>query len=182
MHPPAVVRASASRPDSARAKTVIWALSALVVLIVAGLVSRHGAHAEPKTPSFWATTNAVFNLTSAVLLSVGYGCIRRRRIQAHRASMLGAFAASALFLVGYIIHHAQVGSVPYEGTGALRVLYFGLLIPHVLLAGPVLPLALFTIYRGLTGRFPEHRAIARWTLPVWLYVSVSGVLVYLMLY
>lgn len=112
----------------------------------------------------------------------GYVFIRRKNIEAHRASMLSAFAFSVAFLVVYLTHHAQVGSVPFRGTGPWRVAYFALLIPHVLLAMAVVPLALTTIRRGLSGRVPEHRRIARKTLPIWLYVSVTGVLVYLMLY
>lgn len=96
--------------------------------------------------------------------------------------MVAAFAMSSLFLVTYLLHHAQVGSVKFQGQGWVRTLYFGLLIPHVLLAAVIVPLALFTLYRGWTGRIARHRAIARYTLPLWLYVSVSGVLVYWMLY
>ena len=96
--------------------------------------------------------------------------------------MITAFVLSALFLVGYVVHHAQVGSVPFRGTGASRTVYFSILIPHVVLAASVVPLASITLYRGLRARYDRHRAIARITLPIWLFVSVSGVVVYLMLY
>jgi putative membrane protein len=126
--------------------------------------------------------DAFFNACAAVCLILGYVFIRRRNIPAHRASMLTAFGFSVAFLATYLLHHAQVGSVPFRGTGFSRTLYFVLLIPHVLLAIAVVPLAVTTIRRGLLGRVPEHRKIARKTLPVWLYVSVTGVLVYFMLY
>jgi putative membrane protein len=96
--------------------------------------------------------------------------------------MLTAFGLSALFLVGYLVHHAQVGSVPFAGTGVVRTFYFALLVPHIALSAVVLPLALTTIWHGWHGNVPAHRRIARWTLPLWLYVSVSGVAVYWMLY
>ena len=129
-----------------------------------------------------ATLDALLNLTAALLLSLGFFFIRRRQIERHRACMLGAFGVSVAFLVTYLVHHAQVGSVPYRGTGIWRGVYLAILIPHVLLAAAVVPLALVTITRALKGRFPLHKRVARWTLPVWLYVSVSGVVVYLMLY
>jgi uncharacterized membrane protein YozB (DUF420 family) len=96
--------------------------------------------------------------------------------------MLSALTASALFLTSYVIYHANVGSVPYGGQGALRIVYFAILISHVLLAAAILPMALVTLSRALSRRFDRHRAIARWTLPIWLYVSVTGVVIYLMLY
>src|SRR5262249_49570898 len=132
--------------------------------------------------SFLPEINALLNATAAVLLSVGYVFIRRRRVAAHRTCMIGALVASSLFLVTYFIHHVRVGSVPFRGAGWLRPIYFGLLVPHVVLAAFVVPLALFTIYRAWRGRFDRHRRLARVTLPIWLYVSVSGVLIYLLLY
>jgi uncharacterized membrane protein YozB (DUF420 family) len=126
--------------------------------------------------------NASLNAISTVLLATGWMLIRRRRIEAHRACMLAAFTASALFLTSYVIYHANVGSVPFRGVGAMRILYFAILIPHVILAASVLPLALITLSRALSRRFDRHRQIARWTLPIWLFVSVTGVVVYVMLY
>jgi uncharacterized membrane protein YozB (DUF420 family) len=128
------------------------------------------------------SVNAVLNATAALLLIWGYTLIRRKRIHAHRKVMLAAFATSSLFLICYIVYHAQVGSVHFPKTGAIRTLYFTILITHTTLALTVPVLAIITLRRGLTGRFDKHRKIARWTLPIWLYVSVTGVVVYLMLY
>jgi uncharacterized membrane protein YozB (DUF420 family) len=126
--------------------------------------------------------NATLNAISGLLLFIGFLLIRSRRIELHRRFMIAAFAASALFLVSYVLYHAQVGSVRFTRQGFVRPLYFGILITHVVLAAAVLPMAIVTLTRGLNGRFPAHRAIARWTLPIWLYVSVTGVLVYVLLY
>ncbi len=126
--------------------------------------------------------NAMLNATSAVLLTAGFVCIVRRRVAAHRACMLAAFATSALFLACYLVYHYHVGHVAYSGRGAIRAVYLTILASHVLLAVLVLPLALATLYRAFRADFPRHRRIARWTLPIWLYVSVTGVVVYWMLY
>jgi uncharacterized membrane protein YozB (DUF420 family) len=126
--------------------------------------------------------NALLNALSGVLLVVGFALIRARRIEQHRKVMLAAFATSAIFLLCYVVYHAQVGSVRFTRQGLVRPLYFSILITHVVLAAAVLPLALVTLSRGLAKRYSRHRAIARWTLPIWLYVSVTGVLVYVLLY
>jgi putative membrane protein len=126
--------------------------------------------------------NASLNAIAAVLLVSGYVMIRRRRIDAHRRFMLAAFATSALFLVSYVVYHANVGSKPYSGRGPIRAVYFSILFTHVVLAAAILPLAIITLTRALRKRFDRHVPIARWTLPIWLYVSVTGVIVYLMLY
>ena len=126
--------------------------------------------------------NATLNAVSGVLLLIAYLHIRARRIEQHRKVMLAAFATSSLFLVCYLVYHAQVGSVPFTRQGFVRPLYFSILITHVTLAAAVLPLAIITLSRGLRAQYPRHRAIARWTLPIWLYVSVTGVLVYVLLY
>jgi uncharacterized membrane protein YozB (DUF420 family) len=126
--------------------------------------------------------NAVLNGLSAVLLVVAWILILNRRIDAHRRVMIAAFSTSSLFLICYIVYHAQVGSVRFTRQGFVRPLYFGILITHVTLAAAVLPLAIVTLSRGLKARYDRHRAIARWTLPIWLYVSVTGVLVYVLLY
>ncbi|MGE3274832.1 MAG: DUF420 domain-containing protein [Vicinamibacterales bacterium] len=128
------------------------------------------------------TLNAVLNGTSAVLLTAGYVLIRRGDRTRHRAVMLAAFATSALFLISYLVYHANVGSVPFQGQGAVRVLYFAILISHIVLAAVILPMALMTLSRGLASRFDKHRRIARVTLPLWMYVSVTGVVIYVMLY
>jgi uncharacterized membrane protein YozB (DUF420 family) len=126
--------------------------------------------------------NAALNGISAVLLVIAWFHIKARRIEAHRATMLAAFASSALFLTSYVIYHANIGSRPFAGTGVLRTIYFTILIPHVILAAAVLPLALVTLRRGLKRDDRRHRRIARITLPLWLFVSVTGVVVYVMLY
>jgi uncharacterized membrane protein YozB (DUF420 family) len=126
--------------------------------------------------------NAALNALAALLLVLGWLLIRRRWIEAHRRVMWSALACSAAFLVSYLVYHAQVGSVRFQGTGAIRSLYFAILISHTLLAAAVPVLALVTLSRALARRFDRHRAIARWTLPIWLYVSVTGVAVYWMLY
>lgn len=126
--------------------------------------------------------NASLNAISAVLLAIGWVLIRRGRREQHRRVMLTAFATSTLFLASYLVYHANAGSRPFTGTGTIRGFYFVILITHIVLAAAVLPLALVTLFRGLQSRFDRHRRIARWTLPIWLYVSVTGVIVYLMLY
>jgi putative membrane protein len=126
--------------------------------------------------------NASLNALSGVLLVIGYALMRARRIELHRRVMIAAFITSSLFLVCYVIYHAQVGSVRFTRAGFVRPLYFTILITHVTLAATVLPLAIITLTRGLKGRYPRHRAIAKWTFPIWLYVSVTGVLVYVLLY
>jgi uncharacterized membrane protein YozB (DUF420 family) len=126
--------------------------------------------------------NASLNAIASVFLAIGWVFIRRRQIQRHRACMLAALTASSAFLTSYLIYHANVGSVPYRGTGVLRTIYYVILITHVILAAFILPLALVTLSRALAGRFDRHRRIARWTLPIWLYVSVTGVVIYVMLY
>ena len=128
------------------------------------------------------TVNATLNALSGVFLLIGYVLIRRRHISAHRNAMLGAFASSTAFLISYVIYHAQAGSRPFTGVGAVRYVYFAILISHVILAAAILPMAISTLSRGLRGRYTEHRRIARWTFPTWMYVSVTGVIVYLMLY
>jgi uncharacterized membrane protein YozB (DUF420 family) len=126
--------------------------------------------------------NATLNGVAALFLLAGYIFIKRRQIGAHRACMLGAFTASALFLVSYVIYHANAGSKPFPGTGGTRVVYFFILITHVVLAAAILPMAIVTLSRALRERFDLHVRIARWTLPIWLYVSVTGVVIYVMLY
>ncbi len=128
------------------------------------------------------TVNACLNAASAFLLILGWTFIRRRRIDAHRRTMTAAFLCSALFLVSYLVYHAQVGSVRFPGTGGARALYLGILLTHTVLAAAVAPLAITTFVLARRGRFERHRRLARFTLPIWLYVSVTGVVVYVMLY
>jgi len=126
--------------------------------------------------------NATLNAISGVLLVCGWVLIRARRIAQHRACMIAAFTTSSLFLISYVVYHAQVGSVHFPRYGFVRPIYFTILITHVTLAATVPPLAIVTLSRGLKARYPQHRRIARWTFPIWLYVSVTGVLVYVLLY
>jgi len=126
--------------------------------------------------------NAALNTIAAILLAIGWFLIRARRIPQHRAVMIAAVTTSALFLVSYVIYHANAGSRPFPGTGVMRAVYFSILIPHVLLAALTLPFILITFVRGLRRNDVKHRRLARKTIPVWLFVSVSGVIVYVMLY
>jgi len=122
--------------------------------------------------------NAALNSLSAVFLITGYYFIQSKRISAHRICMLSAFACSTVFLISYLTYHFQVGSVPFKGQGWVRTVYFAILLTHTILAATVVPLVIITLVRALKQRFPAHRRIARWTFPIWLYVSVSGVAFY----
>ena len=126
--------------------------------------------------------NATLNAISFVFLVSGYALIRQGRREAHRKCMVAALVTSGLFLTSYVIYHLNVGSVPFQKTGWIRTVYFAVLIPHVILAAAIVPMVLLTVSRALSRRFDKHRRIARWTLPLWLYVSITGVIVYLMLY
>jgi uncharacterized membrane protein YozB (DUF420 family) len=126
--------------------------------------------------------NAALNATSAVLLSCGWWLIRRGRVARHRQVMLAAFCTSIAFLISYLVYHAQVGSVRFTRQGPVRAVYFTILLTHTVLAAAIVPMVLITLRRGLRRDDVRHRAIARWTMPIWLYVSVTGVVVYLMLY
>ena len=126
--------------------------------------------------------NATLNGVAALFLLGGYAFIRRRKIEAHRACMLAAVTTSALFLISYLIYHANAGSKPFSGTGPVRAVYFLILITHIVLAAAIVPMVLVTLSRALKRRFDRHAAIARRTLPIWLYVSVTGVVIYVMLY
>lgn len=128
------------------------------------------------------TLNAALNAAAALLLVCGYVFIRRGMIRQHRACMVAAFIVSTLFLISYLTYHAQVGSRPFTGAGPIRTVYLTILFTHTVLAALVPPMAIVTLVRAFRGRFDRHVRLARWTLPVWLYVSVTGVVVYLMLY
>jgi uncharacterized membrane protein YozB (DUF420 family) len=136
----------------------------------------------PAEYAIFPVINASLNGASTVLLLVGHRFISQRRIAAHRATMITAVITSTLFLMSYLYYHAHVGSVRFQGTGWSRPVYFTVLISHVILAIVIVPLVLITLTRALRERFDRHRAIARWTFPLWLYVSITGVLVYFMLY
>ncbi len=133
-------------------------------------------------PDDLPTLNAILNACSGLLLVTGYLLIRNGRRSAHKKAMLGAASFSAVFLVSYVIYHIEVGSIAFTGTGAVRTLYFTILITHVILAVVIVPLVLRTLWLGLGDKFDRHRRLARRTLPLWLYVSVTGVIIYLMLY
>jgi len=137
---------------------------------------------RPLLLSYLPSLNAFLNATSAVLLVAGYRFIRQRNIHAHRICMLAAFAVSVLFLLSYLTYHYHAGTTRFPGQGWVRLVYFAVLISHTVLAALVPFLAVATLFRALKEQFPRHRWIARWTLPIWLYVSVTGVVVYLMLY
>jgi uncharacterized membrane protein YozB (DUF420 family) len=126
--------------------------------------------------------NATLNALAAVCLLAGYVFIRQGKQAAHRNAMIGAVALSAVFLTSYLVYHYHAGSRPFTGQGPIRAVYFTVLITHVVLAIVIVPMVLVTVSRALTARFDRHRRIARWTWPLWMYVSVTGVLVYLMLY
>ena len=126
--------------------------------------------------------NATLNGVATVFLVAGYAFIRARKLAAHRASMLAAVTASALFLASYVVYHANAGSKPFQGTGPVRMVYFAILMTHIVLAAAIVPMVLMTLARALRQRFDLHAVIARWTFPIWLYVSVTGVVIYVMLY
>lgn len=126
--------------------------------------------------------NATLNAIATVLLTSGWILIKRKRRDAHRACMLGALAVSTAFLTSYLIYHYNVGSVPFRKTGVIRAVYLSILLTHIVLAAAIVPLILVTLSRALSAKFDKHRRIARWTMPLWLYVSVTGVVIYVMLY
>jgi putative membrane protein len=162
---------------------LIGVLSLVVVGLVGVLLLGHtpgqGGRADVAA---LPTLNAVLNGASAVLLVAGWLSVRRRRIALHRACMLGAFCVSVLFLVSYVIYHALAGSRSFTGLGWVRWIYFPVLVSHIVLAAAMVPFVLTTLYRALSADFTRHARLARLTLPVWLYVSVTGVVVYLMIY
>ena len=126
--------------------------------------------------------NAALNSVSAILLVTGWILIKRGRIAQHRAVMIAAVCTSVVFLISYLVYHAQVGSVRFTKQGTIRTIYFTILLTHTVLAAAIVPMVLVTLSRGLSARYDKHRSIARWTLPVWIYVSITGVIVYVMLY
>lgn len=132
--------------------------------------------------SFLPTLNALLNATSGVFLVLGYVMIRQRKINAHKFCMIGAVTASILFLISYVIYHYHAGATTFKGTGIARPIYFTILISHTILAVTIVPFVIVTLKRAFGGKFLEHMKVARWTFPMWLYVSITGVIVYLMLY
>jgi putative membrane protein len=172
-----VAPSSSTRPAIA----AILLISAAATAFLFWLIYVHPAAASSTQYAFLPALNALLNGLSATALLIGYTFIRAKRIKAHRAAMMTAFGFSTLFLVSYIAHHALHGDVRYPVHAALRSLYLPLLASHILLAIVALPLVLVTFFFSLTGRIPQHRKVARWTFPLWLYVSVTGVVTYIML-
>ena len=173
---------ASSRSSTTPAIAAILILSAAATLFLFWLIYVHPASDMSSTRmTFLPALNALLNGLSATALLIGFTFIRARRIAAHRASMMTAFVFSTLFLVSYILHHALHGDVRYPLHAAFRSLYLPLLVSHIVLAIVTLPLVLVTFFFSLTGRFPQHRKVARWTFPLWLYVSVTGVITYVML-
>jgi putative membrane protein len=174
----AVSPRSSTRPAIA----AILAISAAASLFLFWLIYVHpAADASSTKYAFLPALNALLNGLSATALLIGFTFIRARKIAAHRASMITAFGFSTLFLVSYIAHHALHGDVRYPVHGSLRMVYLPLLASHILLAVVALPMVLVTFFFSLSGRIPQHRKIARWTFPIWLYVSITGVITYAML-
>ena len=179
LHPPVMAPG-----DYTRYKIILGTLGAVVPLLVAVLFYYKGvfqiAGSAPYLKSLPAV-NAVLNSLTAVALLVGFYFIRQKNVLAHRASMGTAFALGGLFLLSYVAYHSQVDSTHFGGVGTIRMVYFFLLLTHISLAVVTVGLVLFTLYFALTGQYTKHKAIARWTFPVWLYVSVTGVIVYFMI-
>lgn len=173
----AVAPKSSTRPAIA----AILVISAAATLFLFWLIYVHPAAAASTDYAFLPALNAILNGLAATALLIGYTFIRARRIRAHRAAMITAFLFSTLFLISYIAHHALHGDVLYPAHGALRPAYLSLLASHIILAIIALPMVLVTFFFSLSGRIPQHRKIARWTFPIWLYVSVTGVITYVML-
>jgi uncharacterized membrane protein YozB (DUF420 family) len=136
----------------------------------------------PEQYAIFPVINATLNGTSAVLLFIGRGLIKRKKIIAHKRVMITAIVTSSLFLISYLYYHAHVRSIHFQGQGWSRLVYYTILTTHTILAAVIVPLVIITFSRGLSSKFDKHRAIARWTYPLWLYVSVTGVVIYFMLY
>jgi putative membrane protein len=168
---------SSTRPAIA----AILAISAAATLFLFWLIYVHPAAATSDQYAFLPALNAALNGLSAIALLIGFTFVKSRKIKAHRAAMITAFGFSTLFLVSYIMHHALHGDVRYPAHAALRLVYLPLLASHIILATVALPMILVTFFFSLSGRIPQHRKIARWTFPLWLYVSVTGVVTYVML-
>ena len=172
---------SAKQGSTAPAIAAILLISAAASAFLFWLIYVHPATATSTQYAFLPALNAVLNGLSATALLIGYTFIRAKRIKRHRAAMITAFCFSTLFLVSYIAHHALHGDVRYPIGAAFRGPYLALLASHIVLAVVALPMVLVTFFFSLTGRIPQHRKIARWTFPLWLYVSVTGVITYVML-
>jgi putative membrane protein len=177
------ILAPASRPQSGTGPVIaaILAISAAATVFLFWLIYIHPAAATSAQFAFLPALNAILNGCAATALLIGYTFIRAHRIRQHRAAMITAFVFSTLFLVSYILHHALHGDVRYPVHAAFRTFYLWLLASHILLAVVALPLVLVTFFFSLSGRISQHRKVARWTFPLWFYVSVTGVITYVML-
>jgi len=165
-----------------KATFIVLGLSAVALLALVGVIYGHGRASEvPAWVSWLPAVNALLNGTSAVFLVLAYRAIRRRDVVTHSRRMLGALGASALFLVSYVVYHSIHGDTLFGGHGLVRPVYFFVLISHIVLSAVALPLVFLSFFFSLSGRFPRHKKIARYALPVWLYVSVTGVLVFALL-
>jgi putative membrane protein len=176
-----IAPSSNSQATTRGAIAAILAVSAAATLFLFWLIYIHPAAATSAQYAFLPALNALLNGLAATALLIGYTFIRARRVAAHRRAMITAFIFSSLFLVSYIAHHALHGDVRFPAHAAFRTFYLSLLASHILLAVVALPLVLITFFFSLSGRIPQHRKVARWTFPLWLYVSVTGVITYVML-
>jgi putative membrane protein len=161
--------------------TIIGVLSVLIPIVVAILLFKPSAFTSGLDVSFLPHLNAVFNTATAVSLGVGFYFIKTGNISMHKVMMIIAFALSSLFLVSYVIYHANAESTKFAGVGAIRYVYFFLLLSHILLAIVIVYFALRSLYFGLTKQYEKHKKVSKWTFPIWMYVAVSGVVVYLMI-
>lgn len=159
----------------------IAALSAAAFAFLIWIIYFNEGGRAPETVAHLPALNASLNGLSTVFLTLGYVMIRRRRIEAHQRFMIAAFASSTLFLISYVIYHSLHGDTPFQGQGVVRPIYFVILISHIVLSAFALPLVLTSFYFSLTSRFERHKRVSRWTFPLWLYVSVTGVVVFAML-
>jgi putative membrane protein len=183
MSSPVPLQLGALKATSPKTATfVVLAVSVVALLVLVGVIYGHGRATEaPAWVAWLPALNALLNGTSAVFLVLAYRSIRRRDVVTHSRQMLTSLGASALFLVSYIVYHSVHGDTPFGGHGLVRPVYFFVLITHVVLSAVALPLVFLSLFFSLSGRFPRHKRIARYTFPVWLYVSVTGVLVFAML-
>ena len=180
---PVPIQLAALRSTSPKKATlIILAVSAAALLMLVGVIYGHGRAAElPRWVSWLPALNALLNGTSAVFLLLAYRAIRRRDVVTHSRRMLVSLGASTLFLVSYIVYHSVHGDTKFGGHGFIRPFYFFILVTHVALSAGALPLVFLSLFFSLSGRFPKHKAISRYTFPIWLYVSVTGVLVFVLL-
>ncbi len=162
-------------------KWLIGIVSVVVFVVVASLPKIHLGIQLPFNPHIFATLNAVINSTVSLLLIVAFILVRQKNYEAHKKVMLTAIVLSGLFLVSYITHHLFAGETKFGGEGMARTIYLVLLVSHIILAAVILPIILFTAYQSLTGEYAKHKKWARYTFPLWLYVSITGVIVYLLI-